>query len=87
MDKYVTTVQDHLRATLQEAKAQSMAEARRQKLYYHQKIGAIGLKAGNLILIKADAFQGKRKMKDRWEDKPHEVVHKIMTDVPSYEVK
>ena len=24
---------------------------------------------------------------DRWEDKPHEVVHQIMTGVPSYEVK
>ena len=44
------------------------------------------LKPGNLVLVKADTFQGKRKIKDRWEDKPHEVVHQIMTDVPSYEV-
>ena len=45
------------------------------------------MKPGNLILVKADAFQGKKKIKDRWEDKPHEVVHQIMTDIPSYEVK
>ena len=64
-----------------------MAEVQRQKQYYHQKIGTIGLKPGNLILVKADAFQGKRKMKDRWENKPHEVVHQIATDIPSYEVK
>ena len=51
------------------------------------KIGAIGLKPGNLVLVKADAFQGKKKIKDRWEDKPHEVVHQIMADVSSYEVK
>ena len=24
---------------------------------------------------------------DRWEDKPHEVVHQIVTDIPSHEVK
>ena len=44
------------------------------------------LKAGNLVLVKAEAFQGKRTIKDRWEDKPHEVVHQIVTDIPSYEV-
>ena len=36
-----------------------MAEAQRQKWYYNPKIGATGLKPGNLILIKADAFQGR----------------------------
>ena len=87
VDKYVATVRDHLMATFQEAQAQSMAEAQRQKWYYNWKIGAIGLKPGDLILIKADAFQGKRKFKDRWEDKPHEVVHQNVTDIPSYEVK
>ena len=64
-----------------------MTEAQRQKWYYNWKIGAIGLKPGNLILVKADTFQGKRMIKDRWEDRPHEVVCQIMTDVPSYEVK
>ena len=64
-----------------------MAEAQKQKWYYNWKIGAIGLKPGNLVLVKADAFQGKRKVKDRWEDKPQEIVHQMVTDVPSYEVK
>ena len=64
-----------------------MAEAQRPKWYYSWKIGDIGLKPGNLILVKADTFQGKRKIKDRWEDKPHKVVDQIVTDAPSYEVK
>ena len=85
--KYVATVWDPLRATLQEAQAQSMAKAWIQKWYYDWKIGNVGLKPGNLILVKADTFQGKRKIKDRWEEKPHEVVHQITTDVPLYEVK
>ena len=87
MDEYVATVQDQLKATLQEAQIQCTAKARRQKQYYNQKIGAVGLKPGDLVLVKADAFQGKRKIKDRWEDKLHEVVYQIGTDVPSYEVK
>ena len=74
-----------MRATLQEAQIQSTAEAQRQKQYYDWKIGTIGLKPGNLVLVKADAFQGKRKIKDRWEDKPHKVVHQIITDIPSYD--
>ena len=85
VDEYVTTVHDQLRAALQEAQAQSMAEAQRQKWCYW-KIGAVDLKPGDLVLVKADTFQGKRKIKERWEEKPHEVVHQIMTDVPSYEV-
>ena len=76
-----------MKTILQEVQAQSTAEGQRQKWYYDQKIGTVGLKPGNPILVKADAFQRKRKIKDRWEDKPHEVVHQIITDVPSYEVK
>ena len=43
-----------------------MVEAQQQKWYYNRKIGATDLKPGNLVLVKADAFQGKRKIKDRW---------------------
>ena len=33
-----------------------------------------------------DAFRGKRKIKDRWEEETWEVVHQIVTDFPSYKV-
>ena len=87
VNEHVATVRDCLRATHQKAQTQSTAEAQRQKWYYDWKIGAIGFKPGDLILVKADTFQGKRKIKDRWEDKLHEVVHQITTDIPLYEVK
>ena len=86
VDEYMSTVSNWLRATLWEAQAQSMAEAQWQKWYYNWKIGAVDLKPGDHVLVKADTFQRKRKIKDRWEDKPHEVVHQITTDIPSYEV-
>ena len=41
---------------------------------------------GDAILLKQDAFQGKRKMKDRWGDEEYEVVHQVTPDVPAYEV-
>ena len=44
------------------------------------------LKPDDLVLVKTDAFKGKVKIKDRWEDETCEVVHQITTDVPSYEV-
>ena len=86
VDEYVATVHDQLRTTLQEAQAQSTAEAWWQKQYYDQKIGVVDLKPGNLALVKDDAFKGKRKIRDRWEEETYEVVQQIMTDIPSYEV-
>ena len=86
VDEYVATVCDRLWTALLEAQAQSMAEAQQQKWYYDQKIGTVALKSGNLVLVKADAFKGKRKIKDRWEDEACKVVHQITTDIPSYEV-
>ena len=86
VDEYLATVPDRLRAALQHAQAQPTAEAQQQKCYHDQKIGTVDLKPGDLVLVKANAFKGKRKIKDRWKDKPHEVVHQIMMDVPSYKV-
>ena len=63
-----------------------MAEACLQKWYYNRKIGTVNLKPGDLVLVKADTFKGKKKIKDRWEEDTWEVVHQIATYVPSYEV-
>ena len=86
VDVYVASVRDRLRSTLQEAQAQSTTEACQQKWYYDRKIGTVNLKPGDLVLVKADAWKGKRKIKDRWEEETWEVVRQIMADVPSYEV-
>ena len=47
---------------------------------------AVNLKPGDLVLVKADAFKGKREIKDRWEEDTWELVHQIVTNIPSYEV-
>ena len=73
VDVYVASVRDRLRSTLQEAQAQSTAEACQQKRYYDRKIGTVNLKPGDLVLVKADAWKGKRKIKDRWDEETWEV--------------
>ena len=86
VDVYIASVRDRLRSTLCEAQAQSTAEACQQKWYYDRKIGTVNLKPGDLVLVKADAWKGKRKIKDRWEEETWEVVQQIAADVPSSEV-
>ena len=86
VDEYVASIQDRLRTALWEVQAQLATEACQEKWYYDRNIGTVNLRPGDLVLVKVDAFKGKRKIKDRWEEDTWEVVHQIATDVPSYEV-
>ena len=45
------------------------------------------LMLGDIILMKLDMFQGKRKVKDRWSEIEYVVTHQVTNDVPTYEVK
>ena len=87
LDVYVASVKDRLRTVLQEAQAQSTVEACQQKWYYDRKIGTVNLNPSDLVLVKMDAWKGKRNIKDRWEEETWEVVHQIMADISSYEVR
>ena len=46
----------------------------------------MNLKPGDLVLVKADAWKGKRKIKDRWDEETWKVLRQIVTEMPSYEV-
>ena len=46
----------------------------------------MNLKPGDLVLVKVDAWKGKRKIKDRWDEETWEVSQQIVADVPSYKV-
>ena len=45
------------------------------------------LMPGDVVLMKLDAFQGKRKVKDRWSEVEYVVTHQVASDAPPYEVK
>ena len=86
MDVYIASIRDRLRTTLWEVQDQSTAEACQQKWYYERKTGTVNLKPGNLVLVKVDAWNRKKKIKDRWEEETWEVVFQITVDIPSYKV-
>ena len=41
----------------------------------------------DIVLKKATAFQGKRKVKDHWSEVEYEVVRQVTNGVPLYEIK
>ena len=74
VDTYIASVRDQLRSTLREVQAQLTTDACQQKQYYDRKVGTVNLKPGNLVLVKVDAWKGKRKIKDRWDEETWEVL-------------
>ena len=86
VDEYVASVQDQLRTALWDVQTTLTAQVHWQKWYYDCKIGTMNLRPGDLVLVKANTFKGKRKIRDRWEEETCEVVCQIVTDVPSYKV-
>ena len=70
-----------------EAQMQSTPEAERQKRYFNRKANAISLETGDLVLAKADAYRGRRKVKEWWKEETYEVECQIAEGIPSYLMK
>ena len=69
-----------------EAHLQTNSEADRQNQYYDRATSTVQLIVGDVVLMKLDAFQGKRKVKDRSSKAEYVVVHQVADYVPMYEV-
>ena len=41
----------------------------------------------DIVLMKLNMFQGKRKVKDRWSEVEYVVIHQVTSDMPTYKVK
>ena len=87
VDYYIAELCEWLQEAFKEAQEQSTAEAEKQKQYYDRKANVIFLEPGNLVLAKANAYKGKRKVKDSWEEEPYEVICQVTEGVLSYLVK
>ena len=70
-----------------EAQYQSNSKADRQKRNYDRATSTVQLMPGDTVLKKADMFQGKRKVKDRWSEVEYEVIPQVANGMPSYEIK
>ena len=84
--KYVDEIRCHFREAYTEAHIQTNLEADWQKQNYDRATSTVQLVLGDAVLLKQDAFQGKRKMKDRWGNEEYEVVRQVTPDMPAYKV-
>ena len=84
---YVEEVLACFKAAYTEAQHQSNSKADQQKHNYDRATSTVELMPGDTVLKKADVFQGKRKVKDRWSKVEYEVICQVMNGVPLYKIK
>ena len=84
---YVEEIRKHFREAYAEAHLQTNSKVDRQKQYYDRVTSTVQLLPGDVVLMKLDAFQGKRKVKDWWSEAEYMVVHQVADDVPTHEVQ
>ena len=84
---YIEEVRKYFKEAYAEAHLQTNSKADWQKWYYDWTTSTMQLMPGDIVLMKLDMFQGKRKVKDRWSKTEHVVVHQVTDDVPMYEVQ
>ena len=87
MPAYVAEVRRRFKEAYAEAHLQMNCEAKKQKWYYDRTMSTAQLVLGDVVLVKNDAYQGKRKVKDRWSETEYVVVHQVADGIPAYEVK
>ena len=84
---YIEEVRKCFKEAYTEAHLQTNSKADWQKWYYDRTTSTMQLMPGDVILMKLDAFQGKRKVKDRWSEVEYVVTCQIMNDVHTYEMR
>ena len=87
VDHYITELCEWLPEAFKEAQMQFTSEVERQKWYDDRKAKSISLEPDDWVLAKANAYMGRRKVKDQLEEEPYEVEHQVAEGVPSYLVK
>ena len=84
---YAEEVRKRFKEAYTEAYLQTNSKVEWQKWYYDKATSTMQLMLGDVILMKLDMFQGKRKAKDRWSEVEYVVTHQVASDVPTYKVK
>ena len=88
VDKYVSTLYEHLKRATSLARATADKEAQRFKRIYDRRAGAVALCPGDKVLMRLDTFIGaRRKLKNRWHSQIHTVVRRVADGVPTYVVR
>ena len=83
---YIEEVRRCYKEAYAEVHLQTTSEVDRQKWYYDRATNTLQLMLGDVVLMKLDAFQGKRKVKDWWSEAEYTVVCQVADDMLMYEV-
>ena len=86
MEVSVAAMQKRLKEVFVVARHLTSQEAARKRCYYDRRAGAVALQPGDVVMVRADGFMGKRKVKDRWEDGGF-IVESQLEDWPVYKVR
>ena len=86
MEQSVAAMQKRLKEAFAVARQLTSEEAKRQCRYYDRNAGAVALQPGDVVMVRTDAFKGKRKVKDRWEEGGF-VIESQLEDWPVYKVR
>ena len=68
MPAYVMEIRRRFKEAYTEAHLKTNCKAEKQKCYYDRATSTAQLVPGDVVLMKNDAYQGKRKVKDRWSE-------------------
>ena len=79
---YVEEVRKRFKEAYTEAHIQTNSEAEQQKWYYDRATSTMQLMPGDIVPMKLDMFQGKRKAKDRWSEVEYVVTCQVTSDHP-----
>ena len=86
MEVSVAAMQKRSKEAFAVARHLTSQEAARQRHYYDRKAGAVALQPGDIVMVRTNGFVGKRKVKDRWEDRGF-IVESQLEDWPVYKVR
>ena len=73
----------HFKEAYTEVHSQTNSEVEQQKWYYDKATSTMQLMPGDIVLMKLDMFQGKRKVKDRWSEVEYVVTRQVANDMPA----
>ena len=71
---YVVEVRKHFKEAYAEVHLQTNSKSNQQKWYYDRVTSRVQLMPVDIVIMKLEMFQGKRKVKDQWSEVEHVVV-------------
>ena len=83
---YVDKLKSRLTRSYELASSKSKMSQSRQKKNYDKRVRGAVVQAGDRVLVKVVAWDGKHKIADRWEDESYAVLEQPNPDIPVYVV-